>query len=249
MNALRAGGRLAHALVHGIAGWTTIVFRFPGMSQRDREARVQAWARRMLEILGIGLEVRGTPPTQGPLMLVANHISWLDILVIHAARHCRFVSKSDVQSWPLIGRLATGAGTLYIARESRRDAMRVVHRMADSLRAGEILAVFPEGTTSDGVSLLPFHGNLVQAAISASVPALPVALDFVDAASGARSLTPCYIGDDTLVGSLWRTVTGPAIKAVVTFGAPQRADGRDRRTWALALRGEVESLRNGGAAD
>src|SRR5207342_3377123 len=105
-------------------------------------------------------EVRGNMPTRGPMMLVANHISWLDILVLHASRHCRFVSKSDVAHWPLIGRLATAAGTMYIERESRRDALRIVHHMTEALASGDILAVFPEGTTSDGVTLLPFHANL-----------------------------------------------------------------------------------------
>lgn len=243
MRALRAAWRLAHALIHGLAGWTTIVFLFPRMSQPRREATVQAWAQRMLEVLGVGLEVRGSAPEAGPLMLVANHISWLDILVLHAARHCRFVSKSDVQHWPLIGRLATGAGTLYIARTSRRDAMRVVHRMVASLQAGDILAVFPEGTTSDGVSLLPFHANLIQAAISADAPVLPVGLNFIDARTRQTSLSPCYIDDDTLVGSLWRTLAGPRVCAVVTFGQPQASHGRDRRAWARDLRSAVEKLR------
>ncbi len=243
MNSLRAVWRLAHALVHALAGWATIVFLFPRMSQPRREAAVQAWAQRMLEVLGIGLEVRGSTPGAGPLMLVANHISWLDILVLHAARHCRFVSKSDVAHWPLIGRLATGAGTMYIERESRRDAMRIVHHMTVSLRAGDILAVFPEGTTSDGVTLLPFHANLIQAAISAEAPVLPVGLNFIDARTGRTSLSPCYIGDDSFVGSLWRTLAGPRITAVVTFGQPQCALGRDRRAWARDLRGAVVALR------
>ena len=213
------------------------------MCIRDRrEAIVQAWARRMLDIIGVGLEVRGQPGT-GPLLLVANHISWLDILVIHATRHCRFVSKSDVKHWPLIGALATGAGTLYIERESRRDAMRVVHHMAERLRAGDILAVFPEGTTSDGVTLLPFHANLIQAAVSADAPAQPVALRFVERSTRQTSLAPIYIGDDSLLGSIWRTLTGPPLDAVVVLGNPQHAQGRDRRTWAAALRGEVISLR------
>lgn len=243
MKALRAGWRLAHALVHALAGWATVVFLFPRMSSLQREDRVQTWARQMLRVLGIGLHVRGNTPATGPLLLVANHISWLDILVMHAARHCRFVSKSDVRHWPLIGTLATGGGTLYIERESRRDAMRVVHRMAASLKAGEILAVFPEGTTSDGVSLLPFHANLIQAAISAGAPAQPVALQFTDLASGRTSLTPCYLGDDSLFGSVWRTLSGPPLTAVLHYGEPQVCEGRDRRAWAQHLRSAVESLR------
>jgi len=197
----------------------------------------------MLQILGIELRLRGTPPAVGPMLLVANHISWLDILVLHAARHCRFVSKAGVRHWPLIGTLASGGGTLYIERESRRDAMRVVHHMAESLRAGEVLAVFPEGTTSDGRQLLPFHANLIQAAISAEAPVQPVALSFIDLASGQQSFSPCYIGDDTLVGSVWRSLSGPPIAAVAAFGQPQTAQGRSRRAWAAELRSAVEGLR------
>ena len=221
----------------------TIVLRFPRMSEQQRHARVQAWALKMLAVLGIGLELRGRPPAGGPVLLVANHISWLDILVMHAARHCRFVSKADVRHWPLIGALATGAGTLYIERESRRDAMRVVHHMVESLNRGEILAVFPEGTTSDGVTLLPFHGNLIQAAISAGALVQPVALSFIDARTRSISLAPCYIDDDTLVASVWRTVSAPAITAVVYYGEPQAAQGRTRRTWAADLRSAVDDLR------
>jgi 1-acyl-sn-glycerol-3-phosphate acyltransferase len=174
--------------------------------------------------------------------LASNHISWLDIVVIHAARHCRFISKSEIQHWPLVGTLATGAGTLYIERESRRDAMRVVHHMAERLQAGEVLAVFPEGTTGDGTHVLPFHANLLQAAIAVNAPIQPVALQFADS-QGKQSFAPCYIGDDTLLGSLWRTLCSDGIQAVVTFGTSQTADGRDRRAWAAAVREAVIALR------
>jgi 1-acyl-sn-glycerol-3-phosphate acyltransferase len=229
---------------HAAAGLAIIMFRFPRMTQPQRDARVQSWAREMLARVDIRLEVHGEPPVAGPMLLVANHISWLDILVMHAARYCRFVAKADVRHWPLIGTLATGAGTLYIERESRRDAMRVVHHMAESLRAGDVLAVFPEGTTSDGVSLLPFHANLIQAAISAGAPVQPVSLSFVDSRTRATCLTPCYIGDDTLVGSIWRTLSGPPITAVVRYGGPQSAQGRERRAWAADLRAAVQVMRD-----
>ena len=81
---------------------------FPKLEQAEREARVQVWAGQMLRIVGIELEVRGSAPAWGPVLLVANHISWLDILVMHAARHCRFVSKSDVKGWPFVSTLADG---------------------------------------------------------------------------------------------------------------------------------------------
>ena len=245
MRTLAAFWRITRALVHALAGWFTIVVLFPHWNAQRREATVQAWAQRMLRILGIPLHVTGHAPAQGPMLLVANHLSWLDILVLHAARHCRFVSKSDVRHWPLIGTLATGGGTLYIEREKRRDAMRVVHHMAESLKAGEIVAVFPEGTTGDGASLLPFHANLVQAAISADAPVQPVGLRFVDRASGRDSTGPLYLGDDTLVGSLWRTLAGRPFVAHVRFGQPQQAHGRDRRAWAQDLHAAVDALRRG----
>lgn len=243
MRVLRAMWRLLLALAHALGGWWTIVFTFPRLSPAQRDARVNRWARQMLRVLGIELRLQGTPPAGGPMLLVANHISWLDILVMHAARHCRFVSKADVKHWPLIGTLATGAGTLYIERESRRDAMRVVHHMAQALREGDVLAVFPEGTTSDGGAILPFHANLMQAAISAGAPVQPVALSFVDTATQQPSFAPSYVGDDTLVGSLWRTLTAAPFAAVVVFGEPQHAQGRDRRAWAQALREAVIGLR------
>ncbi|MFD0668807.1 lysophospholipid acyltransferase family protein [Ramlibacter sp. MAHUQ-53] len=246
MKAAVAGWRLARALAHALAGLATITFRFPRLDAAQRQAEVQRWARGMLAVLGIGLEVHGRPVASGPALLVSNHISWLDILVLHAGRYCRFVSKADVHHWPLIGRLATGAGTLYIERASRRDAMRVVHHMAKALEAGDVLAVFPEGTTSDGRELLPFHANLLQAALHADAPVQPVALRFIDAATREPSFSPCYIGDDTLVGSLWRTLTGPRILAVVRFGEPQAGAGRDRRAWAADLRGAVDDLRRAG---
>ncbi|MGA0569936.1 lysophospholipid acyltransferase family protein [Variovorax sp. VNK109] len=242
MKGLRALWRMLIGFGHVLRGLAIIIVRFPRMTQHQRNLRVQVWAAEMLGILGITLKVTGQPPVSGPALLVANHISWLDILVMHAARHCRFVSKSDVKHWPLIGRLATGAGTLYIERESRRDALRVVHHMADSLRGGDVVAVFPEGTTGDGRAMLPFHANLMQAAISAPAPLQPVGMRFVDAATGETSFAPSYIGDETLIGSIWRTLTAPPIVAVVNFGEPCEPQG-DRRALSRLMHAQVDSLR------
>ncbi len=143
---------------------------FRACRREQQYIRVQAWSQRLLACAGISLRVQGRPPVRGPVMLVANHISWLDIPVMHAARHCCFISKSDVQGWPLIGTLATAGGTLYIERTSRRDAMRMVRTMQEALQRNEVLGVFPEGTTGDGRAMLPFHANLLQAAVAADAP-------------------------------------------------------------------------------
>src|SRR5688572_6586249 len=205
--------------------------------------RVQHWARGMLKRLGIELVVVGAPARTESLLLVSNHISWLDILALHAACYCRFVSKADVARWPLLGTLATGGGTLYVKRHSRRDAMRVVQRMAEALKDGDIVAVFPEGTTGDGSSVLPFHSSLIQAAITASAPVQPVALQIVDRRSGAPSRAASYMGDESLLDSLGRTLRARELRVVVAFGAVQYNDGRDRRAWANDLRREITALR------
>jgi 1-acyl-sn-glycerol-3-phosphate acyltransferase len=239
----RAAWRLGWVLIHLLAGLCTIFFKFPRLTQTQKELRVQAWASQMLVCLGIRLVVKGTPAEQGPLLLVANHISWLDISALHAARYCRFVSKSDVKGWPVIGRLAAGVGTLFIERQSRRDTRRIVHNMAASLSAGDVLAVFPEGTTGDGVHLLPFHGNLLQAAISANVPIQPVALSFVDEHTGHNSQAASFVLEDTLLTSVWRTLGTPGIVVQVSFGGIQMAQGRDRRVWAANLHTAISQLR------
>lgn len=244
MRALVACWKLLRAIAHALAGWWIIRSTFHRLTPEQRGDEVQRWARRMLELLGIRLVVQGTPPaTHGPLLLVCNHLSWLDILALHGAQHARFVSKSEVRRWPLIGALATGAGTLYIERERRRDAVRVVHHMTEALRAGDRVAIFPEGTTSDGRGVLPFHANLLQAAISAGAPVQPAALRFADAATGETSMAARYIDDDDLATSLWRTLCAPPLLAIVRFGEPQSAAGRDRRGWARSLHADVLALR------
>lgn len=246
MRHLRAFWRLLRLLAHIAKGLWIVALRFPALSEDRQHAHVQAWSLQLLQHAGITLRIVGQPPVAGPVMLVANHLSWLDIPVMHAGRHCRFVSKSDVQGWPLIGTLATAAGTLYIERTSRRDALRMVKTMEESLARGEVLAVFPEGTTGDGRAMLPFHANLIQAAVAAQAPVQPVGLRFADKATGATSFAPSYIGDETLVGSIWRTLSAPPIEAVVHYGAIQQAEGRDRRAWTQHLHDTVDSLRRTG---
>jgi 1-acyl-sn-glycerol-3-phosphate acyltransferase len=243
MQALSASLRLLRAIAHVFGGWWTIQIRFPHLSAAEREVHVRQWAERMLNLMGISLTVQGSPPMHGPMLVVCNHLSWLDILTIHAATHVRFVSKSVVRQWPIIGTLSTGAGSLYIERERRRDAMRVVHHMTEALRKGDVIAVFPEGTTSDGHGLLPFHANLLQAAISSGAPVQPAALRFADAASGETSYAPRYIDDDNLLTSVWNTLKAPPLLAIIRFGEPQPSHGRERREWARSLHADVQALR------
>lgn len=244
MGYLRAVVRLLRLSGHLLGGLWTLHWQFAGLDAAQRAARVRAWSARALVLLGVRLNVQGEWPAGGPLLVLCNHVSWLDILVLNASYPCRFVSKADVRHWPLIGRLVEGSGTLFIERENRRDAMRVVHHLAEHLRQGEVLAVFPEGTTSDGTQVLPFHANLLQAAVVTDAPALPLALCYVDERSGLRNDAPVYVGDATLLGSMWRTACSRCLQARLKVGLPDGAAGRDRRTWAQGLRAEVERLLN-----
>ena len=242
MRSLHAIGKFLRVIVYVLRGYWMVRTTFPQLSDEQQARAVEVWARGMLAIIGIEVRVKGHP-AQGPVLMAANHISWLDILVMHAACHCRFVAKSEIRSWPLVGVLTTGGGSLYIERGSNRDAMRVVHQMAAALQQGQVLAVFPEGGTGDGVTLLPFHANLLQAAISADAPIQPIALQFLDAHTQQTSLAPCYRDTDTLVSSLWRTLCAPPLLAQVRYGESQIAQGRNRREWASDLQVTVSHLR------
>jgi 1-acyl-sn-glycerol-3-phosphate acyltransferase len=242
VKALRALWRVLRATGHVVRGLWIIRTEFGRMAPSQSELVVREWSRQMLRIMGVERVVHGEPPASGPLLVVSNHMSWLDILVLNAGKPARFVSKSDAKRWPLLGSLITGAGTLYIERGNRRDAMRMVHHMAERLRERDILAIFPEGTTSDGRALLPFHANLFQAAISANAPILPVALRFIDSRTGAPHDAPVFVGDTTLVASIWATLCADAVQVVVKYGEPQMPQGRDRRTWARDMQDEVERL-------
>jgi 1-acyl-sn-glycerol-3-phosphate acyltransferase len=239
---ISASFKFVAVMLHILRGYLTVVLLFPRLSVNQKQQRIHHWALDLLAKLAIKLVVRGKSPTQGPVVLAANHISWLDIILLQATCTCRFVAKSEVRQWPVIGTLATAANTLFIERASPRDAVRVVHQMVTQLRAGEVLAIFPEGTTSNGVNLLAFHANLFQAPITANVPVQPVALQFLVRSSGQRSLAPCYIGDDSLLGSIWRTLNAPHLGALVTFGDPQLPLGRQRRDWATDMRTNVAAL-------
>ncbi|MEY4752704.1 MAG: hypothetical protein RJA44_379 [Pseudomonadota bacterium] len=234
MRTLRAIGRLTAVALHVLHGLLIVLLRFGALGPAERQQRIGWWSRGLLQRLGIALELQGTPHA-GATLLVANHVSWLDISAIHAVcPQARFVSKSEVRHWPLIGRLVEAAGTLFIEREKKRDAMRVMHQMAEALQAGDTVAVFPEGTTGDGHALLPFHGNLLHAAITTATPVQPVALRFADAHAPV-SAAAAYIGDTTLLQSLWMIASAEGLRVRVQLLPAVSSAGAERRTLAPQL--------------
>jgi 1-acyl-sn-glycerol-3-phosphate acyltransferase len=234
MRSLLALLKLTRCSLHLLHGMWTILTKFSKATHERRSQHVADWSKRFLELLGVAVRVQGQPLQKGPLMVVINHVSWLDILVMLAAQPVCFVSKSEVRHWPVIGWLATNVGTLYIERASRRDALRVVHQVAENLKAGHLIAVFPEGTTSDGTSVLPFHANLLQAAIAVASPIQPVALCYLEQ-NGALSMSPVYIDDDTLLSSVWRMLRAAPVTATLDFFPSMPTEGQERRALALKL--------------
>ncbi len=234
MRPLLAVWRLLRATLHVLHGML-VMTRFPALDKAGRHERIRWWSAGLLRAMGLSLEVSGTP-RPGATLLIANHISWLDIAAIHAAApHARFVSKADVLQWPLLGWLIRNAGTLFIERERKRDAVRVVHAMASALQAGDTVAVFPEGTTGTGPAPLPFHANLLQAAVATATPVQPVVLRFADAAQ-AYSPSVVYIGDTTLLQSLWRVASARGLRAHVHLLPAVATAHADRRALAEHLR-------------
>ncbi|MEP7057818.1 MAG: lysophospholipid acyltransferase family protein, partial [Caldimonas sp.] len=192
-----------------------------------------------LRLLDVRLDVSGVLPPK-PVLLVANHVSWLDIVVIHSIEAVRFVSKADVQRWPVVGNLVAEAGTLFIERNNLRDTLRVMHDVAQMLREGASVALFPEGTTGGGRTLLPFHAGLMQAAVAARVPAQPVALRFSDR-HASFSAAAAYMGATSLVASLWRIACADGLVAHVTLLPPLEAARQDRRALAAAARASIQA--------
>lgn len=200
------------------------------------------WSRLLLRALGITLTVRQgfavyggaatarAVPEATAGLLVANHVSWLDPLVMAAALPCRLVAKREVATWPLVGGLAAGSGALLIDRDSLYGLPGAVASIASALRDGESVAAFPEGTTWCGRGGGRFRPAVFQAALDAGVAVRPVALRYREA-GGRGSTAPAYVGDDTLAASLLRVIAVRGLVVEVTVLPPVTAPDRRRLAW------------------
>lgn len=240
--ALRIGWGFTRVALHIATGALIIALIFPLTSESRRTAVIRWWSRKLLRIGGIALQVQGRmlePSLDTPgAMLLMNHVSWLDIFAVHSVRPVRFVAKSEVRRWPVIGFLCAHTGTLFIERGRRHAVHQANHAIADALRAGDTVAVFPEGTTTDGSHLLPFHANLVQAALAAQVAVQPVALRYRDAA-GRPTTAPAFVGEDSLLDSLRLSLRGAPITAELHFLPPIDVTGRTRHEVGALARAAI----------
>lgn len=190
-----------------------------GRLEFQQAAGIMAWwCRRMLRILRIRLELHGQPLGAAHLA-VANHVSYLDILCLAAVRPLRFLSKAEVAQWPLFGWFARLMRTLFIERERAHDSLRAIDAVAQALAAGDAVLCFPEGTTTRGGQVRPFHAALFEAGLRTGCPVQPIAIHYASPRDRSRPHPrAAFVGDDTLLPHLWRLLAEPHIVAQLHYG-------------------------------
>jgi 1-acyl-sn-glycerol-3-phosphate acyltransferase len=203
---------------------------------RRREALVRAWMRGLLRILNVNLRVRGNIQP-GAALYCANHVSWLDIPCLRAVVDAAFVAKSEVRRWPLVGGLAARAGTLFLERGNHGATSRIAEHMTWLLAAGKPAVIFPEGTSTDGSTVLRFHARLYQAATRIDGHVQAVAIRY-PRGKGIHPGIP-FIGDDDLASHLWRLLGEESIEAELHFCAALPAVAHERRALADTTRRQI----------
>lgn len=226
--------RITRLVVHIFKGLYICARHFPKLDYNGHDDHIQRWSGELLSILSIRLNHQNTP-AQWPerCMIVTNHISWVDVFVILASSPGVFVAKSDIAGWPVVGKLVSAVGTLYIAREKKSDVRRMNERIRETLQSGRRVAICPEGTTTHGDTLLRFHGALFQPAVDAEATLVPVALRYRDM-HGAPTRAASYVGEVSLVSSVWSIATEPHIVVDVHFADPLLTTESDRRALVRA---------------
>ena len=235
---------LLRSMLHAMKGSWLMWRRFPTATQAEKNALSKQWARDCLRIFNVELEVQGEPQLEGPLLVVSNHISWLDILVLLAVQPVNFISRVENAKWPVLGYLIRGSGTIFVARESKRDTARVVAQIAQYLEAQRgMVAFFPEGRTSAGTGVAHFHGNMLQAAIDSAVPVQALALDYRLATPEQPRSTAVTYADINFVQSVLNTLNSGPYIARVYCAAPVESRDWQRRELAAQLRSTIMQMR------
>lgn len=209
----------------------------PWLSSEGRKHLIQRWCKRVLPLLRIRIEVSGTLP-EHTVMLVANHISWVDAWVINSVLPVRFVAKSEVSHYPIVGWLAKQCGVLFIERARRRDTARVAGEGAKSLQQGDCMCIFPEGTTTAGTYILPFRSSLLQAAVDAGVDIQPVGLRYL-LPDGSPNTDVAFIGEMNLWESLRLILSQSQIQAEISILQPISTVGQDRQVLAKSAQQQI----------
>jgi 1-acyl-sn-glycerol-3-phosphate acyltransferase len=217
-------------MLHLCTGLAIVLTLYPMAGPAIQHRLRQRWSGHLLAILGAQLQTSGEPIAPGCL-LVANHISWLDVFVINALVPSAFIAKAEVRNWPVIGWLAAKNGTVFLKRGSRGHAKIINAEIASLLDAGRNVALFPEGTTTDGSHVLHFHAALLQPAIAAGHAIQPLALSY-QLPDTTPTRAPAYDGDLSLGQCIANIIATPAFVASIAVMPVLEVNGRDRRDLA-----------------
>ena len=218
----------------------TIPFFARAQRLHARAAWLHRWSRFACRVLGIRVSTRGSMPPSG--LLVCNHLSYLDVAVLSSIRPCVFVAKRDVAAWPLFGRLARAGGTIFVDREHRLSSSAVVDLVQDAIASGSVVVLFPEGTSSDGTTVLPFKSALLESAVELRCPVAAAAIEYaLDEGSVAHEV--CYWRDMILVPHLLNLFFKREIRSNCSFSVPKIPSG-GRKEIARELHDEVVSIRS-----
>lgn len=226
-----------------LAALVTGVFRYSRWPSSRQRHYVRSWSRRLLRALGIKLVVHGHLPESQHhnLLVVANHVSWLDIFVLHAVHPTRFVAKAELAAWPIFGFLIRRSGTIFVERAKRHDTARVNRKISEALAGGDCIGVFPEGTTSEGRNVARFHASLLQPVVDAGGHVQPVALRYCHA-DGSYSNLAAYVGQMSFGESLFRILTARGQKVEVWLRPLLDARQMDRRALAHEAREAIRQV-------
>ena len=224
--------RLARLALHLLRGLLIASLIFPWVPMPKRDAHKRRWSKKLLALLSVSVRERSAPHELSKRrVLVLNHISWVDIFVINSRSPATFIAKSEIRDWPFVGWLCTLVGTLYIERGKPSAARKATAAIVAELERGVLVAVFPEGTTTFGRSLEPFHPALFQPALDAEATLQPIALRYLDPA-GAHTDAVGYVGETTFMESVWTIVSTRDIVAELHFLSPVAVRGQTRRALA-----------------
>lgn len=229
--------RWTRVAIHVATALAIVGIIFPRAGHSVRAFFVRWWSAKLLRILRVVVDIRGARPEwlEPNLVIAANHISWADIFIINAVRPTRFVAKSEIRDWPLVGWLCEKSGTIFIARAKRSDTAKINTVIHDVLGVGDCVGLFPEGTTSPGDFIRRFHSSLFEPAVVNQAKVAPVALSYRHP-DGARSYDAAYIADLTFSQSLGQIIRQPMLIVEITFAPPIDSTGLTRRE--LAARSE-----------
>jgi len=235
-----AGITCALSLIHFLTVPFLRLLRLHLPAARCSSRLFRSWARWVSVVLQMGIHVDGSPP-QAPFVLVTNHLGYVDVVVLASLLDCVFVANADVARWPVFGPLCRTVGTIFIDRERKRDIPRVLQRIQRTLGHGRGIVLFPEGTSTDGATVLRFKPSLLETAVRARLPVSYASLTYETPPSAppARQ-SVCWWGDMTFMGHMLRLLCLPGFSARVTFGR-ETLEEVDRKDLASRAREAVLS--------